>query len=373
MKILLSASIVIYLSIVLGTSGANLYLMFNPRESSLKTEVRDYVEKEVDRSYNRFFTQYNFAIFLIGISVWLLRQSVIDQLKADVKKDVEQRLDVAVKSEVEKYINNDVNIQHLLQDITGLDSKLKAELEKSRIVEELSMFIPPEEVFFQEQTDRKIQERLRKLVSDITDHIESNKELLSLTVDDYIKLGDALYCLEEYEAAAEQYGKAVDEHADAYRALFGIGNALRKQGQKLEKEGQDQQANQRFHEAIKKYEKTIEINPYYFVAYVNKGLAHRRFQPGSEGLEEGIKCFDQAIDISPNYYRAWYDKACYYTLLGEKPDKAMSYLKRAICIAPKQCKDLAKKDKDFCSIQGNERFIKLIRDDNAECEQNSEE
>ncbi|GAX44169.1 hypothetical protein NIES4075_51860 [Tolypothrix sp. NIES-4075] len=267
---LLSISISIYLLMVSGTFAVSLWLMVNPREGSvLPDTTRDYIEKEVDRSYGRFATQFNFAIFLIGTSVWILRQSVISQLKADVEKDLgatlrneleetiqkdvkeeaDKQVEAGIKSKLDDYLSEN-KIADSLEKTLSLDRKLKAQLEKSRIIEELSMFIPPEEVFFQEQTDPKIQERLKKLVSELTDHIESHieshKESLSLTVDDYTKLGDALYCLENYEKAEEQYKNATKEHSEAYRALFGIGNALLRQGQNQQRQGQDEQADKLF-------------------------------------------------------------------------------------------------------------------------------
>ncbi|MBW4631694.1 MAG: tetratricopeptide repeat protein [Iphinoe sp. HA4291-MV1] len=327
---LLCGSIGLYLVMVAVAFGVHLWVMLFPIKNSFEIKsnpeklesspekleklVRDYAEKEVDRSYGRFFTQFNFAIFLIGTSVWILRQSVINQLKADVEKDGErlrneseetirkylkQETDEQLKAALQEYFNNkeiDNNIKRAL----SLDKKLKAQLEKSRIVEELSIFIPPEEVFFQEQTAPKIQERLEKLVFKLEEHIKSHKELLSLTVDDYIKLGDALYCLENYEKAKEQYENATQEHPDAYRALLGIGNALLRQGEKQQREGQKEQADKLFNEAIEDYyKKAITINPYNFVAHVNQGLVYKRWKKNSEGLKEAIKCLDEAIKILP--------------------------------------------------------------------------
>jgi hypothetical protein len=77
-KLLLGASITVYLLMSSGTVLSNL---LSTTGGSPVPEVRDYINKEVDRSYGRFYNQFNFALFLIGTSVWILRRSVVDQLR----------------------------------------------------------------------------------------------------------------------------------------------------------------------------------------------------------------------------------------------------------------------------------------------------
>ncbi|MCY7277229.1 MAG: tetratricopeptide repeat protein [Phormidesmis sp. CAN_BIN44] len=87
----------------------------------MQLDVSDRVEKEVDRSYNRFVTQFNFALFLIGTSVWIFRQSVVDQLKIDVKKDVGESL----KKELEEKIQEEV-----LLELSHTKEELKRTIEE---------------------------------------------------------------------------------------------------------------------------------------------------------------------------------------------------------------------------------------------------
>jgi len=50
-------------------------------------------------------------------------------------------------------------------------------------------------------------------------------------------------------------------------------------------------------EALKCYDKAIEINPNYAKAWFNKGIALSKLgRP-----DEALKCYDKAIEINPNY------------------------------------------------------------------------
>ena len=57
-------------------------------------------------------------------------------------------------------------------------------------------------------------------------------------------------------------------------------------------------------EAIKAYDKAIEINPQYADAWYNKG--NILCQLGK--FDEGIKAYDKTIEINPKYSNAWYNK-----------------------------------------------------------------
>ncbi|MGQ0793849.1 MAG: tetratricopeptide repeat protein [Deltaproteobacteria bacterium] len=85
----------------------------------------------------------------------------------------------------------------------------------------------------------------------------------------------------------------MSENADAYNEQ---GNALVNSG--------------RYEDAIKFYDKAIELDPAYVWARRNKGLALSKMGK----REEALKLYDEALDIDPNYTDAWNDKgvALYY-------------------------------------------------------------
>jgi tetratricopeptide (TPR) repeat protein len=107
-------------------------------------------------------------------------------------------------------------------------------------------------------------------------------------------------------------------------------------------------------EAIKSYEKAIELKPDYAAAWNNKGSAL-----GDLGrYEEAIACLDKAIEIEPNYAAAWYNRACYKVRNGDT-ENALADLKNAVEI-DKANMELAKQEKDFESIRNDERFKDLV-------------
>ena len=53
----------------------------------------------------------------------------------------------------------------------------------------------------------------------------------------------------------------------------------------------------KYEEAIKCFDKAIEIDPKYVGAWYNKGF----FLTRMEKIEEAIKCYDKAIEIDPNF------------------------------------------------------------------------
>ena len=57
-------------------------------------------------------------------------------------------------------------------------------------------------------------------------------------------------------------------------------------------------------EAIKAYDKAIEINPQYSDAWNNKGIALDNLNKS----DEAIKAYDKAIEINPHNSIAWYNK-----------------------------------------------------------------
>jgi tetratricopeptide (TPR) repeat protein len=60
-----------------------------------------------------------------------------------------------------------------------------------------------------------------------------------------------------------------------------------------------------YEEAIKCYDKAIEIEPNNAEAWNNKGIVLGRLS----NYEEAIACYDKAIELNPTDGRAWYNRA----------------------------------------------------------------
>jgi tetratricopeptide (TPR) repeat protein len=59
-----------------------------------------------------------------------------------------------------------------------------------------------------------------------------------------------------------------------------------------------------FGEALKCFDKALEIDPKYTYAWVSKGLA----LSNKNDYDQALKCFDKALKIDPKYTYAWYCK-----------------------------------------------------------------
>ena len=82
-----------------------------------------------------------------------------------------------------------------------------------------------------------------------------------------------------------------------------------------------------FSEAIKAYDKAIELDPNYLEPWNNRGIAQVM---GYEDFVEALKSFDKAIEIDPNCMQAWVNKANALKLAerGPEANEALEKAKR---------------------------------------------
>jgi tetratricopeptide (TPR) repeat protein len=76
-------------------------------------------------------------------------------------------------------------------------------------------------------------------------------------------------------------------------------------------------------EAIKCYDRALEIDPQYEWAWIGKGFSLASL----DRLDEALECFDKALEINPQYADAWFGKACAEDKLDQNRDTAMSFHK----------------------------------------------
>lgn len=105
--------------------------------------------------------------------------------------------------------------------------------------------------------------------------------------------------------------------------------------------------------ALKAYDRAIKLKPIPD-AWYNKGLALGRLGR----YEDALKAFEMALDLKPDFHEAWYNKACLYSLKGDKTN-ALSDLSKAIMINP-ACKNMAKEDEEFRNLIEDEDFRKIV-------------
>jgi len=152
--------------------------------------------------------------------------------------------------------------------------------------------------------------------------------------------GNALFNLGRFEQAIASYDQALEFKPDYHEAWYNRGIALGNLG--------------RLAEAIASYDRALEFKPDFHEAWYNRGNAL-----GNLGrLEQAIASYDRALEINSNYANTYYNKACCYGLQNNV-ELAIENLQRAINLDVKY-QDMAKTDKDFEQIRGDERFQSFL-------------
>ena len=107
-------------------------------------------------------------------------------------------------------------------------------------------------------------------------------------------------------------------------------------------------------EALKVYDKILDIDVTNAEAWNLKALVHYEQKNYSKALD-GV---EKAIESDPTYGMAWYNKACFLSLLNQIPE-SIEALKRSIEIDVKNARK-AVKDKDFVNLRIEEGFKRII-------------
>jgi tetratricopeptide (TPR) repeat protein len=152
--------------------------------------------------------------------------------------------------------------------------------------------------------------------------------------------GIALLNLGRFEQAIASYDRALEFKPDDPEAWNNRGNALANLG--------------RFEQAIASYDRALEFKPDYPDTWDNRGYVLTCMGRYKDALES---C-DRAIKINPNYANAYYNKAVCYGLQNNV-ELAIENLQSAINLDVKY-QDMAKTDKDFEQIRGDERFQSFL-------------
>ena len=164
--------------------------------------------------------------------------------------------------------------------------------------------------------------------------------LLPQWEDGWFYQGTTFDYLEQYQEAIASYDRTLEIKPDLHQAWYNRGNALANLG--------------RFEEAIASYDRALEIKPDDHHAWNNRGIALRNLRR----FEQALASYDRALEINSNYANTYYNKACCYGLQNNV-ELAIENLQSAINLDVKY-QDMAKTDKDFEQIRGDERFQSLL-------------
>ena len=156
----------------------------------------------------------------------------------------------------------------------------------------------------------------------------------------------------------------------------------------LYNKGVNKMSEQKFEDAIRCFDLSLRIDPYFVDSLVKKGYSHFHLNQYSlaislfdqvleidvnnaevwnlmglvyykaKNYEKASECCQKALDINPNDAVVWYNYACYLTLDG-KVTEGMDALKKSIELDISNAKK-AVKDRDFLSARMEEDYKRII-------------
>ena len=320
---------------------------------------------------------------IIVVLVWLLRGSVIQQIVSETQKQIEKDIEQEVKAQLEFAVAQELSkqIQGFKQDLESLKSdfihqlqnlSLSAQTEKDRIFHELSSITPSliQTEFVSPEVQKKIQDLTQQLEA-----LKGESLQLTLSAEDYVKQGDALYFEGRYSEAIESLDKAIALNPSLIAAWISKGKTLRKAKRYDEALNANQAAIRldpqnywswfgqgytlndlkRYEEALAAFDQTIKLNPEIHNSWNHRGYVLTKLHR----YEEAFASLEKALAIDPTSSSSHYSKAYWYITQGQT-DLAMANLKKAIELGPRH-REWVKSDADFDPIRADDRFQQLMQ------------
>jgi len=317
--------------------------------------IRQQIQAEVDRAFEHTTALLNVLLVVLTMipilaapGIWFIRRSVISQIGAETKKQLQEearkQLDAEISAEVQRQAaafqrEIDALKEEFALQLAELKSLfLDAEQEKDQIIQKLAQIIPSPmpEPGNSPELHQKVQELTRQL-----ELLKSSNSQLFFTANDYIEQGKALYFETRYEDAIAAHDKALQIDPENARAWFSKGAALAKL--------------QRYEETIATYEQATQINPEFSEAWFGQGTILTKLQR----YKEAVSAYERATIIKPDFHLAWFGKARCYAL-NDDVELAIESLQRAIELNAEKSKEAATNDTAFDSIRDQAAFQTLI-------------
>ncbi|NET09514.1 MAG: tetratricopeptide repeat protein, partial [Symploca sp. SIO2B6] len=275
---------------------------------SRSPQFQDRIEFEVDRAFERTTTLLNILLVILtaiplfaALGIWLLRRSVLAELVAEVRSQVEKEVLPELKvqqstsiQEIEtikaaaltqlteltsdsRAILDELKLQIGIaeQEMESLKSQMTlqmqrmvsdAQLVKDQTIQELTGILP---MSIQGSISPDVQPRLGVLTT-FLDTLKSAVPQLTFTPNDYAKQGYAFFFESRYEDAIALYDKAIDMDPDLYDAWLGKAATLL--------------VLQDFDGALTAYEKAIALRQDSFEAWFGKGAVLRKLERYEEAI-----------------------------------------------------------------------------------------
>lgn len=315
------------------------------RRLATDPNIRDRIELEVDRAFDRTTTILNVLLviltslpILVALGVWLLRRSVVSELVSEVRSQLEKEVLSELKKQRESSIqelerSKSEALDQLVQMSTDADvvlNELKAQIDianqeidslkseatsriqgmvsdaqvvKDQTIQELTGILPPST---RDPLPPEAQPKIGRLTA-FLDSLKSAVPQLTFTASDYAKQGNALFFESRYEDAIAAYDRAIQLNDDLYEAWFGRGSTL--------------VILQHYEEAIAAYQSALGIRPDSYEAWLGQAAVLRKL----EQPQDAIAAYDQALSLKPDDPLLWFSRGNVYLDLGDNEQALTSY------------------------------------------------
>jgi len=244
------------------------------------------------------------TIFLIGYQVIRSYQfeKEIKETRKLMMDEYQKMLDI--RAESEKCANDTkskmANLETLVGDVaTDFISKKASDLVKKEVKKQTA----------------PVFEEMKTKDEDINKSIELMKKIealdLTLTPSVHVERGRIYLDQGNVEKSIDNFNKAIAFQGDNFDAFFYRGLAYYR--------------TDKFDEAIKDYERAIQLNPKNPSTYANMGICYRAKK--EHGYEKSIQYLTEAIKLNSKYEFAYFQRSVTYTEMG-KYDLAINDLKQ---------------------------------------------
>jgi tetratricopeptide (TPR) repeat protein len=150
------------------------------------------------------------------------------------------------------------------------------------------------------------------------------------TSEELIKQGWELINVESYSEAEKIFDEAILSNSSSPEAWHAKGFALNGLGYEKYDANEFVEARRYFEEAIKCFEKAIQLNSSFTYAYLDMADSENKL----DNYEKAMELVDKAIEIDPNNADAISVKGTIYSRMGEY-DKALELHRKAVTMDPK--------------------------------------
>ena len=124
----------------------------------------------------------------------------------------------------------------------------------------------------------------------------------------HLEIGYLYSDMREPKLALEYYENAAELDPESLNAWYGVAMSYQELGD--------------FEEAQSAYRELLNVNPNFYIAYMNQGVIHHEYL---NDLDSAVYYYNKAIDVEPEAVRAWHNLGAAYLDQGREVDAARAF------------------------------------------------